>query len=146
MVFVPKTREEYASRLGKFVHELSELTEETPIFTAIHSIGQQLVGWPMYIITNVTGHNYHERQQEGKGKGKMNGFFGGVNHFNPSSPLYEKKDEILILLSDLGLAIVGSVLYTLGSKFGWTNMLVWYFIPYLWVNHWLGKLDRAVSP
>lgn len=137
MVFVPKTREEYASRIGKFVHELSELTEETPIATALHMIGQQLAGWLLYLFTNVTGHNQHEKQKEGKGVGKKNGWFGGVNHFNPSSPLYEKKDEKLILLSDLGLLITGSALYYIGSTFGFANLLVWYIIPYLWVNHWL---------
>ncbi|KAK2750368.1 Oleate hydroxylase fah12 [Myotisia sp. PD_48] len=137
MVFVPKTRNVYASRVGRFAHELSELTEETPIYTIIHMIVQQLFGWPMYLASNVTGHNNHERQIEGRGKGKKNGWFTGVNHFNPSSPLYESKDAKLIILSDIGLLIVGSILYTLGNKFGWTNMLVWYFIPYLWVNHWL---------
>jgi omega-6 fatty acid desaturase (delta-12 desaturase) len=137
MVFVPKTRTQYSSAIGKMSHDLSELMEETPIASMLHLIGQQLFGWPLYLITNVTGHNKHEKQVEGKGKGKKNGYFGGVNHFTTSSPLYEKKDEHLILLSDLGLAIVGSVLYFLGSKYGWTNMLVWYFIPYLWVNHWL---------
>lgn len=137
MVFVPKTREHYASNFGKAIHELDELMEETPIRSILFFIGQQLVGWPQYLLTNVTGHNKHEKQPEGKGVGKRNGWFGGVNHFNPSSPLYERKDEHLILLSDLGLAIVGSILYYLGNRFGWTNMLVWYFIPYLWVNHWL---------
>lgn len=142
MVFVPKTREQYATRIGKFVHELTELTEETPIATAIHMIAQQLGGWLMYLLTNVTGHNNHERQAEGKGKGKKNGYFTGVNHFNPSSPLYERKDEKLILLSDLGLGITGTVLFLVGKNFGWTNLLVWYVLPYLWVNHWLGKLFR----
>ncbi|PKY08811.1 oleate delta-12 desaturase [Aspergillus campestris IBT 28561] len=137
MVFIPKTREQYASRVGKAVHELSELMEETPIATALHMILQQLFGWPLYLLTNVTGHNHHERQPEGRGKGKSNGYFGGVNHFNPSSPLYEAKDAKLILLSDLGLAIVGSVLYYVGSTYGWLNLSVWYGIPYLWVNHWL---------
>ncbi|RAK98689.1 oleate delta-12 desaturase odeA [Aspergillus ibericus CBS 121593] len=137
MVFVPKTRDQYASRVGKAVHELNELMEETPIATALNLILQQLFGWPMYLFTNVTGHNNHERQPEGRGKGKQNGYFGGVNHFNPSSPLYEAKDAKLIALSDLGLAIVGSILYLIGSKYGWMNLLVWYGIPYLWVNHWL---------
>lgn len=138
MVFVPKTREVYASRVGKLVHEISELTEETPIYTALHMVGQQLAGWPMYILFNVTGHNNHEKQPEGKGKGKQNGFGGGVNHFVRSSPLYERKDEHLILLSDLGLAITLSALFWVGTNYGFQNLLVWYIIPYLWVNHWLG--------
>ncbi|KAF2269006.1 delta(12) fatty acid desaturase [Lojkania enalia] len=137
MVHLPKTREQYASRIGKLAHQLHELTEETPIATALHLISQQLGGWPMYLISNVTGHNFHERQPEGKGIGKKNGLFGGVNHFVPSSPLYEKKDEHLILLSDLGLAITLGVLFFVGKTFGWTNLLVWYVIPWLWVNHWL---------
>ncbi|KAI1814663.1 fatty acid desaturase-domain-containing protein [Poronia punctata] len=137
MVFVPKTREERASRLGKLAHELSELGEETPIVTFIMLLGQQLIGWPNYLMTNVTGHNNHERQSEGRGKGKQNGWFTGVNHFNPSSPLYEAKDAKLIILSDIGLAITISALVYLGNTFGWSNLLVWYFIPYFWVNHWL---------
>ncbi|KAK3384900.1 fatty acid desaturase-domain-containing protein [Podospora didyma] len=137
MVFVPRTREKFASRLGKFVHELDELTEETPISTLIHLIGQQVIGWPNYLLTNVTGHNFHERQREGRGKGKQNGYGGGVNHFDPRSPLYENKDAGKVLLSDLGLGITISVLVVLGQKFGWANLGLWYFLPYLWVNHWL---------
>lgn len=137
MVFVPKTRQERAGRVGKLVHELNELAEETPIATLLHLIGQQLIGWPNYLMTNVTGHDCHERQREGRGKGKKNGWFSGVNHFNPSSPLYEAKDAKLILLSDLGIAITVSALVLLGNNFGWSNLLVWYFIPYFWVNHWL---------
>ncbi|KAJ5917456.1 Fatty acid desaturase type 1 [Penicillium verhagenii] len=137
MVFVPKTREEYASRTGRALHELGELMEETPILTASNLLAQQLFGWLMYLATNVTGHNNHQKQPEGRGKGKANGWFGGVNHFNPASPLYEAKDAKLIALSDLGLFLTGALLYTIGSKFGWLNLLVWYGIPYLWVNHWL---------
>jgi len=137
MVFVPKSREQYATRIGRFVHELAELTEETPIYTALHLFGQQLGGWQMYLMSNITGHNFHERQLEGRGKGKKNGFGGGVNHFDPSSPLYEAKDAKLIALSDLGLFITASILFTVGKTYGWTNLFVWYIIPYLWVNHWL---------
>jgi len=139
MVFVPKTREQFASKIGYYVHELSELAEETPIATAGTLLGQQLMGWIMYISTNVTGHNSHLRQKEGRGIGKQNGFGGGVNHFNPSSPLYEAKDAKLILASDVGLAVVFGTLLLIGKNFGWANLAVWYFLPYLWVNHWLGK-------
>ncbi|KAL7807461.1 fatty acid desaturase domain-containing protein [Trichoderma gracile] len=137
MVFIPRTREQHASRIGKMVHELSELTEETPVYTLFMLVMQQLVGWPNYLLTNITGHNHHERQREGRGKGKHNGLGGGVNHFDPSSPLYEAKDAKLIVLSDIGLLLAFGTLYYLGNTFGWSNMAVWYFIPYLWVNHWL---------
>ncbi|KAK3192278.1 Oleate hydroxylase fah12 [Lecanicillium sp. MT-2017a] len=137
MVFVPRTREQQATRLGRMVHELAELAEDTPAFTLTMLIAQQVIGWPNYLLTNVTGHDYHERQREGRGKGKKNGFGGGVNHFDPSSPLYEAKDAKFIVLSDIGLILAGTALYFLGTNFGWYNMLIWYFIPYLWVNHWL---------
>jgi omega-6 fatty acid desaturase / acyl-lipid omega-6 desaturase (Delta-12 desaturase) len=140
MVFVPRTREVYSNKWGYVLNEVCELTEETPMATVFHLIYQQLGGWPAYLIANVTGHNNHEKQSEGRGKGKSNGFGTGVNHFNPSSPLYEAKDAKLILLSDLGLLIVGSILFALGQKFGWSTIFVWYFAPYLWVHHWLGEL------
>ena len=139
MVFVPKTREQYASKVGRAVHELAELAEETPIVTAGSLVGQQLVGWILYLFVNITGHNTHNRQKEGRGQGKQNGWGGNVNHFDPSSPLYEAKDSKLILASDLGLAFVAGILILIGQSFGWANLAVWYFLPYLWVNHWLGE-------
>ena len=141
MVFVPKTRDQYASRVGYYAHELTELMEETPILTAGNMIGQQLVGWPLYLITNTTGHNVHERASEGRGKGKKNGFGNGVNHFNPSSPLYDAKDGKLVLLSDFGMAITAGILFLVGKNYGWANLAVWYILPYLWVNHWLGQFS-----
>ncbi|KAF6237914.1 hypothetical protein HO173_004115 [Letharia columbiana] len=137
MVFVPKTREQYASRIGRAAHELAELAEETPIVTAGSLIGQQLAGWILYLSLNTTGHNSHTRQKEGRGQGKKNGWGGNVNHFDPSSPLYEAKDSKLILASDLGLAAAAGILILIGKNFGWANLAVWYFLPYLWVNHWL---------
>jgi omega-6 fatty acid desaturase (delta-12 desaturase) len=53
--------------------------------------------------------------------------------------LYENKDAWLIVMSDIGIAIAGSGIFYLGQRFGWANMAVWYFLPYLWVNHWLGE-------
>ena len=146
MVFVPKTREQYASKIGRAAHELAELAEETPIVTAGSLIGQQLAGWLLYLSINITGHNCHTRQKEGRGQGKRNGWGGNVNHFDPASPLYEAKDSKLIFASDLGLAVVAGILILIGKKFGWANLAVWYFLPYLWVNHWLGQyLSPKVS-
>ncbi|OQN98700.1 hypothetical protein B0A48_15366 [Cryoendolithus antarcticus] len=136
MVFVPKTRDDRAKASSWSTHDMHELLEEAPIYTAGFLIGQQLFGWPMYLLKNVTGHNNHSKQKEGKGEGKTNGD-NYVNHFLPASPLYEKKDEHLILLSDLGLLLMGAALYFVGSTYGFKSLAVWYLIPYLWVNHWL---------
>lgn len=145
MVFVPKTREQYASKIGRAAHELSELAEETPIVTAGSLVGQQVAGWILYLSINITGHNSHTRQKEGRGQGKKNGWGGNVNHFDPSSPLYEAKDSKLILASDLGLAVVAGILILIGKNCGWANLAVWYFLPYLWVNHWLGRQFFKIS-
>lgn len=137
MVFLPRTRQQQATRVGRMVEDLGELCEETPIYTALHLFFQQLVGWPSYLMANVTGHNFHERQREGRGKGKKNGFGGGVNHFDPSSPIFDTKHAKYVVLSDIGLGLAFAALAYLGNRFGWANMAVWYFVPYLWVNHWL---------
>lgn len=139
MVFLPKDRKRYFEGVVLKWEELSHVAEDSPIWTLGHLLGRQLIGWPLYLFTNSTGHDEHERQVEGRGKGKKNGFFGGVNHFDPRSPLFESKDAKLILLSDLGLAITASVLYMVGKTYGWSNLLIWYVVPYFWVNHWLGK-------
>ena len=145
MVFLPRDRDAQATRLGRLAHELHELTEETPIFTALNLFAQQLVGWPNYLMTNITGHNFHERQREGRGKGKANGAFGGVNHYDPRSPIFDNKQAINIIYSDIGLALaLGGLAYAIKS-FGFANVAVWYIIPYLWVNHWLGKLPSRPS-
>lgn len=65
---------------------------------------------------------------------------GGVNHFSPSSPLFEAKDAKYIALSDLGLGLMVILLYEIAQTFGWYNILTWYIVPYLWVNHWLGMI------
>lgn len=139
MVFVPKTREVRASRMGRLAHELGELTEETPLYTLIMLLGQQLIGWQNYLLANVTGHDNHENQREGRGKGKKNGLFGGVNHFNPNSPLYDNRHSHQIVYSNIGITLAAAGLYYLGNRFGWSNMVVWYFVPYFWVHHWLGE-------
>ena len=145
-VFVPATREVYASKFGKLVHEVTELGEETPIVTAASLIAQQMMGWNMYLSANVTGHNKHENAPGGRGIGKKNGFGNGVNHFNPDSPIFDEKDRHLIMLSDAGLLATLVALITVGLKYGAFVLTVGYIIPYFWVNNWLGKSPISRNP
>ena len=134
--FVPKSREDYACHYGKA--NRWEFTEDTPIWTAATLIGQQLLGWPYYLLTHDSGTDYPAISAGERGKGKRVGIGGGINHFDPKSPLFRENESHLILLSDMGLAITISWLIYFGYIHGWFNVFVWYGIPYLWVNHWLG--------
>jgi omega-6 fatty acid desaturase / acyl-lipid omega-6 desaturase (Delta-12 desaturase) len=117
-VFVPKIRAEYTSKIVVLAYKLSKLVEEAPIFTTIEIIGRQLIRWWWYLTANITGHNNYKRQSEGKGKGKRNGFLTGVNHFLPSSPLFDRKDKYLVLLSDLSLILTLFALFSISKAFG----------------------------
>ena len=141
MVFVPRIRSEFAAKVRSKLEDLSEISEDAPLHSLLYVIGRQLVGWPVYLLTNDTGYDCDQRQGEGRGRGrgKRNGLFNGVNHFNPGSPIFDASDARLILLSDLGIAATAFVLSLAGSRYGVQNLLVWYFLPYLWVNNWLGE-------
>lgn len=123
MVFVPKTKEEFLTRNN--AKSLDDILEDSPIYTLYSLIVQQLFGWLAYITTNVTGQRLHDIPAFRK------------NHFNPNSVLYDKKAYWYILLSDLGIGIQLFLVYTAYNKFGGFNVLIHWFIPYIFVNHWL---------
>lgn len=122
-VFVPPTKEEFKKK--NFVERLEDLSEDSPIVTLYQLIVQQLGGWLTYLTTNVTGQKFPNRSK------------WVANHFVPTSPLFEAKDYWFIVLSDLGIMIQSIVLYNWYQKFGGFHFLVNYFVPYLFVNHWL---------
>ncbi|KAF2682044.1 hypothetical protein K458DRAFT_444196 [Lentithecium fluviatile CBS 122367] len=129
MVFIPRTSQQYAERFKIAIGNLSEVAEDTPLYSFLNIFAGQLFGWPVYLFTNDNGHNLHERQPEGRGIGK-------------------RRDAKWILISDIGVvtALVG--LYMPGQIVGWLNLAISYLLPYLWVNHWLGTLNiwhRKVS-
>jgi omega-6 fatty acid desaturase (delta-12 desaturase) len=139
--FVPKDREAFAKHNGYPEDSDWELVEDAPLYNALQLFCQQLWGWPYYLLANDSGSDGYQKRSDGRGKGKRNGWGGGVNHFDPNSPLFAERDAHLIYLSQLGIVITLGIVWYLGHQFGHLNMLVWYWIPYLWVNHWLGECD-----
>ncbi|KAF2794110.1 oleate delta-12 desaturase [Melanomma pulvis-pyrius CBS 109.77] len=136
-VHLPPTRETFAAKRKMAIGELAEAAEDAPLYSMLYILARQMAGWLVYLWTNNTGHDCHEKQAEGRGVGKKNGLFGGVNHFNPNSPLFEAKDAKLVWASDVGvLAALGGLAWV-GMTFGWANLGLWYVLPYFWVNHWL---------
>ncbi|ODV95766.1 hypothetical protein PACTADRAFT_49219 [Pachysolen tannophilus NRRL Y-2460] len=123
MVFVPYSKKEYLEAKGK--SKISEVTEETPIVTFFTLIFQQLGGLHLYLLTNATGQPHPDHSALGR------------SHFNPSSPIFEKNDYWYIILSDIGMISTFTVVYLWYKTFGGFSVLINWFIPWLWTNHWL---------
>lgn len=134
-VFVPRTRSqlgypevkeenelEGTSVTEQRREELREAVGDAPLVVLGNLLGQQLFGWPMYLIRNASGQRHYPK---------------GTNHFEPSSAIFKPEHFKQIIASDIGIAITFAVLAYWGYARGWREVLVLYIIPYLQVNHWL---------
>ncbi|GMG39611.1 unnamed protein product [Ambrosiozyma monospora] len=123
MVFVPKTKEEFKKKHN--VMSLSELTSDSPISTLYGLLLQQFGGWWTYLLINVTGQEFPDVHPL------------VTSHFNPSSPIFEKRDYWFVVLSDIGILTQLFVLYNWYQQFGGFNVFINWFLPYVFTNHWL---------
>ena len=128
--YVPPQRVEYASTLGVDINRLEELTEDAPIVTFLRIILQQAIGWPWYLLTNITA------SDTSLPKKKSNVPLGN-SHFAPYGSLFRPDEAHLIILSDLGLVAMGYVLYLCSLQVGLDMIALLYVQPYIWLNHWI---------
>lgn len=132
-VFVPKTRsqvgippataqKEEAVKQGESTFEaLDEILEDAPLWNLFWVVLQQTLGWPMYLLRNASGQKY----------GRW------TNHFDPNSPIFDKRHRGQIILSDIGILTTMAALITWGQYRGFAEVLRYYIIPYFIVNHHL---------
>ncbi|EAS03232.2 fatty acid desaturase (macronuclear) [Tetrahymena thermophila SB210] len=80
-----------------------------------------VIGWPAYLIFGATG-------------GPARGF---SSHFIVPNKLFTKDKLLKVHLSNLGLVIVGYLLYLWARQTSFTYVFAIYFGPYLVVNAWL---------
>ncbi|KAJ5542753.1 hypothetical protein N7461_008756 [Penicillium sp. DV-2018c] len=128
-VFVPWTEDELATKRNVSIEQLKHLAEETPIVSFFQLIGHQLLGWQLYLFLNVTA----GKQSGPADKGKV----AYASHFNPSAEIFTASQWKLIAYSDIGLLIMGSIVWYTGTIIGAWNVFLLYVVPYLWVHHWL---------
>ncbi|RDL34470.1 Uncharacterized protein BP5553_07598 [Venustampulla echinocandica] len=130
--FVPHTRDSWVKRnLGDKAQQnlvgLAELAEDSPIVSLWNDIIHQLFGWPGYLLFNLTGQHY-----DGAKGMKISHFY-----FGEDSVFYKKSELGLILLSDVGVAVMIAGLVVAGQVFGSWNVIVLWGVPWLWVNNWI---------
>ncbi|KAL1637392.1 hypothetical protein SLS56_000530 [Neofusicoccum ribis] len=133
LVFVPRTVEEVAAKMGISIKALEELTEDTPIVTTVKLLAHQLLGWQTYLLFNVSaGHKSRVRDNDKRGWFSERG-----SHFDPWSVLFLPQQAHLIIISDIGLAITGYILYQAAQVLDWQTVALLWVVPYVWVHHWL---------
>ncbi|PKU69147.1 omega-6 fatty acid desaturase, endoplasmic reticulum isozyme 2 [Dendrobium catenatum] len=79
------------------------------------------LGWPMYILFNVSGRPYERF----------------ANHFDPYGPIYNDRERAQIFASDAGIFAVLYLLYRLATAFSISWVIRIYGVPLLIVNAWL---------
>jgi omega-6 fatty acid desaturase (delta-12 desaturase) len=104
------------------MEKIDHTLEDAPLWTLIKIIIRQTLGWPLYLMYNVSG-QYR--------------YAAFTNHFIPTSPLFEKKHYWQVVISDIGLAIMCGLLYLWAQQRGAGEVWMVYGIPYLLVNHWI---------
>mmetsp|Transcript_30622 Transcript_30622/g.85768 ORF Transcript_30622/g.85768 Transcript_30622/m.85768 type:complete len:403 (+) Transcript_30622:385-1593(+) len=80
-----------------------------------------LVGWPLYLCTNLSGQRYAEF----------------TSHYWPNSPIFKPEHRNLVLVSDAALLCWLSVLVGMGLYISAWGVFTHFVMPYLVVNYWL---------
>jgi omega-6 fatty acid desaturase (delta-12 desaturase) len=132
MAFVPATQPKPSRQAVLAGIDWAELFEDTPISQTLRLVFHQLFGWQAYLLFNVSaGKGSKQRELTGISK------WTRVSHFEPTSAVFRDSEAIYIFLSDVGLALMSTVLYFVAQKIGVSTTFLLYGVPYLWVHHWL---------
>ncbi|KAL3841200.1 hypothetical protein ACJIZ3_025791 [Penstemon smallii] len=111
-VFVPKVKSDI-SWFAKYMNN--------PLGRVLILIVQFTLGWPLYLLFNVSGRPYERF----------------TCHYDPNSPIYSDRERAQILVSDAGVLAVTYGLYRLAVAHGLSWVLCMYGGPLLVVNGFL---------
>ncbi|CEL56888.1 omega-6 fatty acid desaturase (delta-12 desaturase) [Rhizoctonia solani AG-1 IB] len=106
----------------KVQEELVDALGDSPLGAALGVFALLLFGWPLYLIMNISGQKHYP---------------AWTNHFVPKAPLFQPHQYSQILFSDFGIFLWLGTLVWWSMQRGFAEMFRVYFVPYLWVNHWL---------
>ncbi|KAF8817641.1 hypothetical protein BYT27DRAFT_7074151 [Phlegmacium glaucopus] len=121
-VYVPKTRADLniPDKLNNEI-DWDEIFGDTPVYTLIMLIRQQVLAFPSYLLFNVSGQKTYPKW---------------TNHFDPNSILFTKAQRNAVIMSNIGIAaMVWGVTYA-SSAYGVANVIKYYAFPWLEVSHW----------
>jgi hypothetical protein len=136
-VFVPnrKPNEKVKKQEPTLLERIMDHTAaDTPIVSMISLIIHQLFGWPAYIMLNAGAGVKSLTRGNRKETPRFN-----QNHLNPTAAVFTQSEQPFVLLSNVGILAVFAILYQVSKSLGGWNTFLLYGLPYLWMNHWIGK-------
>ena len=135
--YVPPNRKDYATKVGHAAELLDKAGQDAPLVLFLRILLQQLVGWNWYIISNITCPSTAVLKQ-GMSVWRH-------SHFDPWGSQFRESEVLSIVLSDIGCLTTFWVLYKMYSMYGFETLLWMYIVPWMWVNHWIGKTVYILS-
>ncbi|KAI0594397.1 Delta(12) fatty acid desaturase [Biscogniauxia sp. FL1348] len=132
MAFVPRENPSWftqslARSLSGFLD--AEVLEDAPAVNLVRLLGQQIGGWQLYLLLNVSAGKDSMQNKDAK--------WWRRSHFDPFSGVFRPQEAFYVFLSDVGLALVAAALYFSSKALDWQTVFLMYGVPYIWVNHWL---------
>lgn len=127
--WVPPRKDDF--RPFEWMQQILHTGEDTPVMSLFFLVFHQLIGWPVYLLVNATA-----------GKGSLASketSWSTRSHFDPHAGLFTDAQRRSILLSDLGLLIMFTALWQWSQATSIGQVMLTFGVPYLWVNHWIGK-------
>jgi omega-6 fatty acid desaturase / acyl-lipid omega-6 desaturase (Delta-12 desaturase) len=130
--FVPPKKDSTQEKLigGAEGLHFYDLFEDTPLGTFFFLIVYQLVAWPCYLILNNSSLARITRFEWWK---RSHFYLGG------DGPSFAPRHFRGVLMSDIAMASMMLCLWQACRMFGGQNVMIYYGMPYLWVNHWMGE-------
>ncbi|TFY62175.1 hypothetical protein EVG20_g6798 [Dentipellis fragilis] len=104
------------------IGKIWEAFEDTPVYLVTLLILRQVIGFPVYLLFNVTGQPRYPRW---------------TNHLNPWSVLFSKSQIGAVIASDLGLTVLLSAICYVASRLTWIVVVRIYIIPWFFMSHWI---------
>jgi len=109
-----------------FVAPVGERATPSAPVRAVQIVMALLLGWPMYLFFNFSGRKYDASATNGR-----------VNHFEPSSPVFQPNQRNDVLVSDVGIITMLGLMAAFAYNYGFGTLVAWHVVPYLIVNFWL---------
>ena len=104
-------------------HQQPSVFDQNVIVRAVKIAIGVFLGWPLYLFFNVASRPYPKRTW--------------VNHFDPWSPIFSKRERVEVAVSDAALVLVCCGLSAAAQQWGWWWLMKTYGVPYVIVNFWL---------